>query len=84
MGHYRSEMGDDDGPPMRRVSEGDWHKEVARALTQLAQEVHALNPGIRLEFDLSLIRAPLEGQAHGDHSLFGGVQWFVPIPEDSQ
>ena len=33
--------------------------EIAKAVIQLAQEVHALNPGIFYDFDLSLIAAAI-------------------------
>ena len=37
-----------------------WQREVAKAITELMQEVHFLNPGIYFDFDLSIIRAPLD------------------------
>lgn len=43
----------------REVSLQEWAEEVAAAITQLVQEVHALNPGISFEFDLAAIRAPM-------------------------
>ncbi len=39
-----------------------WQCEVAKAITQLSQEVHALNPGIAFDFNLSVIRAPIDGE----------------------
>ncbi len=63
MGHYRS------------VCEGDWHKEVARLLLHLRHYDTPAGSGV----DWDIIAAPINGQAHGDHSLFGGIQWHVPL-----
>ncbi len=40
----------------------EWQVEVAKAIAQLTQEVHALNPGIHYDFNISTVLAPLEGE----------------------
>jgi hypothetical protein len=40
-----------------RVEPTHWQVAVSRLLLQLVQEVHALNPGIRIESDLTLLIA---------------------------
>ena len=44
------------------VSIDEWRKEVAEAITVLTREVHALNPGLVFDFDLSIVREPLDGE----------------------
>ena len=43
-----------------RVTRKRWEQEVAVAIVQLCQEVHALNPGLFWRFDLDLIETPAQ------------------------
>jgi hypothetical protein len=43
-----------------------WRFEVAKAITQLTQELHALTPGLSCDFDLDVIRQPLAKDDPGE------------------
>lgn len=45
-----------------------WHREVAAAITQLTQEVHGLNPGLRCDFNLDIIREPLREEVERENA----------------